>query len=740
MINLWTSQNKLWQSRRANGKLIVEALGPAKYYAYCKAVDFALFSNEIIEPDFPGWYRITFADWATRMRALEIHKTKLYEADISPVRRYFTDTDGVKLESPRRAYLDIETDSRIPPRVQATEAPGRMLSWAVVDEEKNEYVNVLDEDSDEDEVRLLSGLWDLLAEYDQVPAWFGSAFDFPVIEMRTKRFASRFARDFRSYFEHGRRLLFIDHAACFKRHHMAPESGDDKTSMKLNDVCQAIIGEGKHDFAARKVWDEWAAGGECRQRMVDYNLQDTRLLPKLEAATGYLELQQTLAEVSLTPASSHGLKPMPQVDGLMLREARAQKTHLPSKSVPTGQEPQYTGALVVPPEAIGIHEMVHVCDFKSLYPTVIRSLNISPEMKGLLGGTAFGTNVTFGCDSEGMLAACCRKLMEQRDFWKKKAKADPNDKYAERMNKAFKIACNSIYGVIGSVWSRYYDTELAESVTLGAQAFIRATIAAVKDRGWRAIYTDTDSVFVVGPTVDEFRAFCDWCNKSLYPKMLADAGFGLEWNCIELDYEKCFRRLVFPLGNAGLPASKRYFGSYEHYAFKPKTKPEIRGLEYMRGDGLRLMRHLQHEAIHRILDGATSVEMEEWVRAQRHRVMTEKLPIEEIVQQKGLGQELAAYKTSSAHVRLARELEASGEDVGQGTRIPYVITNGAKSPLEIIHADKYDGTFDRYHCWNKQVYPALQRVLAGAYQDTNWLRWYAKRPAPSLPGQLALFS
>ncbi len=93
--------------------------------------------------------------------------------------------------------------------------------------------------------------------------------------------------------------------------------------------------------------------------------------------------------------------------------------------------------------------------------------------------------------------------------------------------------------------------------------------------------------------------------------------------------------------------------------------------------------------------------------------------------------------TNTPHVRLARELEAAGEDVGQGTRVPYVIVDGSVSPTEVIHADKYDGLFDRHYTWNSQVYPALVRILASAYQTRNWKRWYARhRP---LPGQVSMF-
>lgn len=741
MINLWTSRERLLASYRREGALEIRDLGKAEYTAFVR--DRAVLEDERgvlrIEEDFPGWYRGVWADYEARKASLERLGGVLYEADVSPARRFLAD-HPCKIDAPRRCYLDIETDSRVPVREQVETARGRILSWAVADEEGNKRVEVLSDDDDDAEAEFLAALWSWLSDYDQVAAWNGDGFDFPVIELRTQYLAGRRKQLFRHYWDHKRRLLFVDHLACFKRHHMAPESGDDKTSMKLNDVCEAILGDGKHDFDARRTWEAWAAGGEERARMAAYNLQDTELLPKLEAATGYLGLQQTLAEVTLTPANSHGLKPMAQVDGYMMRRAHVLGTHLPSKKPVPDHVEQYEGAFVLKPTKIGVHENVHVCDFKSLYPTVIRSFNIGYETKGVPGATAFGTGVLFGQEQESMLAGACREFMEQRDAWKKKAKADPNDKYAERMNKAFKIANNSIYGVMGSPWSRYYDVQIAESITLGAKHLALETRRFAEEQKLEVIYMDTDSLFVLGCTVDEFKTFVHRCNTELYPKLFADAGADPRWMCVELDYEKCFSRLVFPLGDTGEPVAKRYAGAYLHKGGNYNVeKPEIRGLEYMRGDGIRLGRHFQREAITRILRGDTSAQLEDWVQRERDRIMNTKLPLEDIVIQKGLGQELATYKTNTPHVRIARELEAAGEDVGAGTRIPYVIVDGTVSPKQVIHADKYDGTFDRFFVWNDLVWPATMRLLAGGFTDRNWKRWIARRPKRPLPGQTSLF-
>lgn len=743
MISAWTDRGRIKASYRKGGLLSIRDLGEAQYAAFVRDPSALRDDPGVIAraADFPGWTRLLFADYDARKRALENNPSILFEGDVAPVRRFISDNPRVIVEPPRRVYKDLETDSRVK-FSEAVLGGARLLSFALIDEENNKHTGVLEDDHDQAEAELWAYLWKLMAEYDQVAAWNGDGFDFEVMKARCDILSKQYKILSEVYWENKRRLLFVDQLACFRRHHMAAESGDDKTSFKLDSVCEALIHEGKHDFPSNKTWDFWAAGGAKRQELVAYNLQDTALLPKLEAETGYLELQQTIAEVTLTFANSHGLKPMPQTDGYMLRMAHERRTHLPSKKPPTGLEKEYEGAFVFKPELLGVHRMVHVCDFKSLYPTVIRTFNISPETKGgeIDPSVAFRTGVCFDNSSEGMLPAANHAAMDLREYWKQVYKKDPNNKAAERKSKAYKIFNNAMYGVIGSVWGRYYDVQIAESITLSAKHLNDETAKAARERGWQVVYMDTDSLFVMGCSVEEFKDFVAWCNRELYPRLLGEQGCPPEQQCIALDYEKCFDRLIFPLGNKGVPAAKRYIGSYLHFNFRPKDKPEIRGLEYMRGDSVRYARHLQKEAIDLLLKGeATAEQMVEWVKRKRDLFFDAVTEVDDISKSAGISQALEAYKTDAPHVRVAREMQERGEDVSEGTRIAYVIANGRVSPAVVIPAEEFNGiNFDRHWYWNKAVYPATMRVLAGAFPNVNWKRWVAKYPKPILPGQLAL--
>lgn len=771
MINLWTEKNRLLASYRKDGELLIRDLGLAEYHAFVKDPNALSWDRNILERklDFDGWTKLTYYDYDTRKMAMESNPGVLYEADVSPVRRFLSDHNCV-VDPPKRGYLDIETDSDVP-FSQAIEGCARLLSFAVVDEAGHAVHGILSQDTDKDEARVWNELWSAIADFDQICSWGGDRFDFPVLEKRSQNLCRRFRDQFRPFWENRRRLLFVDQYLCFKRHHMAPDSGNDKTSFKLGDVGQALIGEGKDEVpedlreivgrgrsmggSTRKLWD---AGGHARLAMLKYNIQDAQLQRKIEEETEYLALQQTIAEVTHTFVNTHGLKPMPFVDGWMLRDANKRKTHLPSKLQPSGEEKEYEGAFVMDTTIQGIMRTVHVCDFKSLYPTVIRTWNLGAETKGIHGCIS-ANGIEFGTEIESMLAGCCRAFMDLREYWtKEKDKHPPGTpawKAADRKSKAYKIANNSVYGVGGCVWSRIYDVQIVEAITLGAQLLLKATRDAAIERGMVPVAGDTDSLFIGNCSVEEFALFVKWCNSELYPRLLAEHRCNPKFAVIELAYEKCFDRLIVPRGNNGDPASKRYAGSYLHYKRKPGlpvcppgtpfepvkySKPEIKGLEYMRGDSLRATRNMQHEAVMMILSGMEDPEeFEKWVLAKRTAFFTDPVKADDIVKSMGISRDLRLYKTNSPHVRLAKEMQARGEDVGEGTRIGYITVDGKVSPTKVIPVEEFDGTnLDRFHYWQQAIYPATLRVLAGAFPNRNWERWVGRRPKPVLAGQLSL--
>ena len=784
---------------------------PAELLRELKASEFVAGVRE--EGEF---YRIcwTSDEWRRKAHARDgfFHSLGIetFEADIDPIRRFFSET-GALVGTPRRVYLDIETDSRVQPAV-ARQGKARVLCWSLAVDggcrlsagpnprfaaaPMTVARGVLSADTDEAERRLLELLFEALEWFDQVAAWFGDLFDFPVVTLRAQRVGARI-RD-------PRRWLWIDFAEVYDRMNKpAAESGDEKTSRSLGFVAQEVLGEGKDDFDARKTWEAWEAGGAERERMAAYCDKDALLLPKLEAATGYLALNASVCEVCRVFSDTDSATPSTFVDGWLLRVGVERGIRFPNRpwSFPDADRKKFAGAWVLEPQVRGIRKNVHVVDFSGMYPSIIQTWNMSPEtldpMVPVNGPVPPGrarapaTGVGFRQDVVGLLSGAVAEMKGRRKhFTKLQASLPPGSPEwvaAGRLSAAYKVVVNIFYGIAGSPHSRFSDVRVAESVSTTGVWLIQKTLHASEGRGMFAIYSDTDSAFFEkragAPelTFAGLEEFVRSCNVDLYPE--AVRGVGCAQNFIELAYEKCFERLV-------LVSKKNYAAVYAFYkgtatcscdaerdgkvgpgrvdvrtmtcrdcgkvwdAIPPaRGKPEIRGLEYRRGDTNRIARRLQKQVIDLLMlerseDPAAFVPL---IEAMRCHVLEDPLPVDDVSNAQSLTKSLREYDKAkkqrpdgkepadSAHVQVAKILRGRGEQMVEGVKVPYVVVDGHVSPMRVIPAVDYAGECDRYYLWEKRIYPATQRVLEAAFPAEpglgveelrlrDWARFLRVRP------------
>lgn len=674
-----------------------------------------------------------------------------YEGDVNPVRRWMTD-NRPRLGNHRILFLDIETDSRV---TFSRKEEMRVLAWAVEDEAGKRKVGVLDEDTDEAEARLLQRLLNIMADYDLVCAWNGDRFDFPVLFARFEKRRLPFVQA---------RWLFLDQMLIFQRMNMmAAESGEEKTSMALGNIATALLGVGKDDFDSSKTYEAWLAGGDERRKMVRYCVNDTNLLKRIEEKTGYVGLLRTLTETCNVFPDTRGANPTIQAEGFLLQLGADQGYRFPTVKI-GGLKERYKGAYVMEPQTSGITKNVHVADFAGLYPSIIVTWNMSPEtlVQGELhkqltaeyantGKVPAGysyvtlTGCFFRTDVEGILPHAVKEVMRLRKYWNKLKSSFPPGTpewvAANRKATAYKIAANSFYGVVGSPMSRFFSREVAESVTQAGAWLIMQTIDAAVARGMVAVYGDTDSVFIAGGSRTDFEVFVQACNIDLYPRVLVE--MGCKENLIDLAYEKEFERLV-------ICCAKKYCGRYVHYKgtnANDDSKPEVKGLEFKRGDSLKLTRNFQAEVVDLLVgmknggheDPQTYVEVVERWQA---RILHGNLELDDIVLAKRLNKSLGEYSQKFKndgdparqlpHIEIAKKLAAKGEDMGEGVKVRYFIAD-AKHPDGPLYlpVSEWKGNVDRFEVWEKMVYPPTERLLAAAFPAFDWAPWGKARPKPS---------
>jgi DNA polymerase-2 len=137
----------------------------------------------------------------------------------------------------------------------------------------------------------------------------------------------------------------------------------------------------------------------------------------------------------------------------------------------------------------GLHRHVLAFDFRSLYPSLIRTFQIDP-----LALWRPGDSPVSGFDGAHFArgGAILPGLVAQLHDARGQAKA----RGQEALSRAIKIAMNSFYGVLGTPGCRFFDPRLAASITRRGHEVIERTRTLFEGWGHEVLYGDTDSLFV----------------------------------------------------------------------------------------------------------------------------------------------------------------------------------------------------------------------------------------------------
>lgn len=633
------------------------------------------------------------------------------EADVNPVRRHFADTgDELDLDLDHVCYVDIETDDR-GSILETIEGKSRILSWSLACH-SGEAVDsaVLSEDTDQAELVLLRALVKALTPYDTVVAWNGDRFDFPVLEKRADRV---------DLGVEWRRWSRLDHLALYKKYSVE-SSGEQKTSMALDEVARAVVGGGKV-VLMKSMWETWQQDPDG---LAKYNMHDADLMRQIEDKTHFVGLHLEVCKLCRCFPNTWSLHATDLADGYLLRLGVEHGHRFASKSE-DGREASFEGAFVMEPKP-GVYENVQGVDYASLYPSVIQSWNISPETY-LPAGThkdvaAKDTTVTpttqavFRADVVGLVPRALDDLVTRR----KKMQAEqaalsagtPEWETLAGQSAAFKVVINSFYGVMGSPFSRYYDREIGRAVSLTAKWLTEELIKFLEGEGITVIYADTDSGYLLCEPARAAELVKRW-NEVEVPKLLEQ--YRCPRNTVKLAFEKTFRRIIFV-------TAKRYAGSLESYK-GTKADPdalEIRGLEYRRGDQVRLGRRMQENFIRMLLrvgDVPSVEELESVVKEWKDRVLKQPLDLDDVVIAQSVQRLMYKAKTPPPHARVAALMTERGETVFLGSKIRYWFAKD-NSPLPVSDYDPEK--IDRVLYWERRVWPPTSRILAAVYPDADW--------------------
>ncbi|MDQ0655117.1 DNA polymerase II [Pseudomonas cedrina] len=496
-------------------------------------------------------------------------------------------------------------------------------------------------------------------------------------------------------------------------------------SFSLENVAQTLLGEGKDISTPYQRMDEInRMFAEDKPALARYNLKDCELVTRIFEKTELLKFLLERASVTGLPADRNGGS-VAAFTHLYLPLMHRQGFVAPNLG---DKPPQASPGGFVMDSRPGLYESVLVLDYKSLYPSIIRSFLIDPV--GLIEGLKYPDD----SDSvEGFRGArfsrtrhCLPSIVARVSEGREVAKREHN----APLSQALKIIMNAFYGVLGSSGCRFFDTRLASSITLRGHQIMRQTRELVEAQGYEVIYGDTDSTFVwLGSAHTQEDAsrigralvqhVNDWWREHLR------TAFGLQ-SALELQYETHFTRFLMPtIRGAEEGSKKRYAG----LVVRSDGSEEMvyKGLETVRSDWSPLARRFQQELYQRIFHRQPH---QDYIRDYVARTLSGEFD-ELLIYRKRLRRRLDDYERNvPPHVRAARLADEYNDRLGRprqyqrGGWISYVISVNGPEPLEVRQAP-----IDYDHYVTRQLQPVADAILPFVNDDFSTL----------VGGQMGLF-
>ncbi|MDB4837073.1 DNA polymerase II [Marinomonas sp.] len=478
-------------------------------------------------------------------------------------------------------------------------------------------------------------------------------------------------------------------------------------SYSLNNVSKEILDDGKLLHGSERWQEIERLHQDDLQAFVDYNLQDCDLVLRIFEKLQLIELQQTRVDLTGIPFEQPGGS-VASFENLYIP-----RLHKAGWVAPAWRDDAFVsspGGFVMS-SIPGLYKNVLVFDFKSLYPSIIRTFCIDP----LARITATSSNLEEKTNGNllvpGFLGASFNRqqailpeLITELAQEREKAKRDKND----ILSYAIKIIMNSFYGVLGSNVCRFYHAELASSITMRGHELLDRAKKWIEDSHAKVIYGDTDSLFV---TLHDSHAdpqtsgeqLCHSINQKL--QVWCQEYAGLESH-LELEFECIYERFFMPTIRGQEEGSKK------RYAGRSNGELVFKGLEAARSDWTPFARQFQRTLFEKIFNDENPVSfIQETINALRLGEFDEFL-----IYSKQLSRPLASYtKNKPPHVRAAGIVDKKRAEKGlplefnKGRkRVYYVYQISGVTPYE-TNGDLIN--LDYEHYIEKQLQPIAESIL-----------------------------
>lgn len=422
-------------------------------------------------------------------------------------------------------------------------------------------------------------------------------------------------------------MVLFDGLKAYKKMHFG-----ELTSYSLNNVAYDELGEEKD-----KVYNTGEVWREDLDKLINYNLKDVELTWRIIEKAKLISIFEDIKNYS-------GVRNINDCFfASRIHETRIMKKYKDKYVFPTkkpfrekSEETRIKGGFVKEPLS-GLHENVIVLDFKSLYPSLIYTFNLSTEMISP-DGVDLGNGVKIKLQPKGIMPNMIKDLIQLKDDMKKKV-AGTGQNLSDKMF-AIKTFINSFYGVNALTSFRLYNKDIAESITYLGRMFINELSNYIEELGFKVIYNDTDSMFI---KVDKFEDG-DSIVKKVNEKVqeILSTRYGLKDSNMSVEFEKMFRRIIFQI-----KAKKRYAGLISWEDGEEKDDIKITGMAARRSDTSALSKDIQNEILGVILRGGEKDKVIQYIKDIICKIINGEISNEELAIPTKLNNKIEDYKVQN---------------------------------------------------------------------------------------------
>jgi DNA polymerase elongation subunit (family B) len=541
-----------------------------------------------------GQHNSMHGDKLTRISKWEKDEAEdLFESDVPETTRVLVDIYDTDLPSQGHTVMTFDIECEMISGLPSTlEAQNEITAIAAHDSASKLYeVFVLDKDrkvkntaqqfsKDGREVKVhifdneKSLLMAFLNYYQGVDptiltGWNIDFFDIPYLYNRIKRVcgeghAKRLSRIGQTFYSPYRQkwslggVSILDYINLYKNYNYGLES-----SYTLNHIATKELGRGKIEYEG-SLDDLFETDLE---KFIEYNITDVELVVSMDEKLQFIELCRAICHAGFVPYEDYMFSSK-YLEGACLAYLKKKGLVAPNKpkdrkekmqALRDNNEEKFIGAYVKEP-IVGKYDWIYDLDLTSLYPSIIMTLNISPETKigkiknwdaeewvrggadsytivgnggdnydytkeelkevikdSNLGVAANG--VLYNQDKPGLIADILDTWFSQRVEFRKLEKqygeAGDTEKYEFYAKRQLvqKILLNSMYGVLGLPAFRFYDIDNAEAVTITGQTVIKKTAEMANLKYQKElttkedynVYIDTDSIYMLAEPLVKHR-------------------------------------------------------------------------------------------------------------------------------------------------------------------------------------------------------------------------------------------